>query len=98
MGTRRRSGCARLVGVLALLASFLAPLTFGEHHHASLDPVRDCATCVVVHHSQAEAGAPVVHPVRLVSRPLAAPALPPTLLATERPAHAGRGPPVPVGL
>jgi hypothetical protein len=42
-----------LVGVLVLLASLLALLIFGKHHHASLDPPRDCATCFVVHHSPA---------------------------------------------
>src|SRR5262245_37242782 len=41
MGTRPKPGRARMLGVLALLALFTAPLAFGEHHHASLDPVRD---------------------------------------------------------
>src|SRR5262245_332008 len=97
MGTGRRYGCARLIGVLALLASFVAPLAL-EHHHASLDPARDCATCVVVHHTPAATAMPVALPMRLVSRPLAMPALAPALLTIERPAHSGRPPPVPVGL
>ena len=98
MGTRRQSGSARLVGVLALLACLVAPLVFGEHHHASLDPARDCATCVLVHHSPAVVATPVMLRVPLASRRIDAPALPLVRLTIERPAHSGRAPPVPVGL
>jgi hypothetical protein len=95
MGTRLKPGRARLIGVLALLALIGLPLALGGHHHASLDPGRDCATCVVVHHSPAQGAAPVALPVPLVSRPLAAPAGLPSLASIWRPAPSSRGPPAP---
>lgn len=98
MGTPRQSGCARLVGVLALLACLVAPLALAGHHHATLDPARDCGTCVVVHHVPAVGAAPVAFPLPVESRPLTVPALSPAGLAIERSAHPGRAPPVPVGL
>jgi hypothetical protein len=98
MGPRRKPGRARTLGVLALLAFIGLPLAFGGHHHASLDPARDCATCIVVHHSPAEGATPVVLPLPLVSRPATVPAEALAVLSIERPAPSGRGPPVPVVL
>jgi hypothetical protein len=98
MGPRRKPGRARTLGVLALLAFIGVPLALGEHHHASLDPARDCATCVVVHHSPAEGATPVVLPAPLLSRPLAVPTEALAVLSVERPAPSSRGPPVPVVL
>jgi hypothetical protein len=98
MGTRRNLGRARLIGVLALLALIGLPLVSGEHHHASLDPARDCATCVVLHHSPAEGTAPVALPAPLVSRPLAVPSGRRAGASVERPAPSGRGPPASVAI
>lgn len=93
MGPRPKPGRTRLLGVLALLALIGLPLVLGEHHHASPDPARDCATCIVAHHSPVEAAAPALLPVPLVSRPLAEPAGLPCLGSTWRPAPSGRAPP-----
>ncbi len=98
MGLRPKPGRARLLGVLALLAFIGLPLAFGEHHHASLDPARDCATCIVVHYSPAVGATPIAVPVPLASRPLAAPAEALAVASIARPAPRGRAPPVPVVL
>jgi len=98
MATCRKPGRARLSGVLVLLALIGLPLALGEHHHGGLDAVRDCATCIVVHHSPVEGAAPVALPVPLVSRPLAAPDGLPSLPSSWRPAPCGRAPPASPGV
>jgi hypothetical protein len=78
----------------ALLAALLllVPLALSAHVHPG-HPGTDCAACVVSHHAPTvraatpALSAPVVVRSALIAHALLAPA------STDRPAHAGRGPP-----
>jgi hypothetical protein len=93
METRRAPGRARTLGVFALIALLGLPVALAGHHHTTLDPARDCSTCVVAHLLPAEGTAPITLQTLLVSRPLCAPASPAAVASIDRPAHPGRAPP-----
>jgi hypothetical protein len=93
MEMRRAPGRARTVGVFALIALLGLPVALAGHHHASLDPARDCSSCIVAHLSPAEGTSPVTLQTVLVSRPLGAPSSPVAVPSVDRPAHPGRAPP-----
>jgi len=97
MRTRRSHGSTRLIGVLALIALLGLPLVLGGHHHASLDPARDCSTCVAAHCTAIESSPPPVLSALLAAETLPLPAAPSAVSVFDLPTHPGRAPPSPLG-
>jgi hypothetical protein len=90
-----RAGVVRRLGVVALAAILLVPVTLGGHQHADhASAARPCAICVVAHHAPL-LGAPVVAVAAPVLLRVAT--MPPVRLATtraHRPTKIGRAPPL----
>src|SRR5262245_18992495 len=93
MHTRRSHGRIRLLGVLWLITLLGLPLVLGGHHHASLDPARDCSTCVAAHCTAIESSPPAVLSAALASETLPLPAAPSAISVFYLPTHPGRAPP-----
>src|SRR5262245_45307528 len=97
MHTRSGHCSTRLLGVLWLITLLGLPLVLGRHHHASLDPARDCSTCVAAHCTAIESSPPPVLSAVLASETLPLPAAPSAVSVFDLPTHPGRAPPSPFG-